>query len=153
MLIEMEIREIQMKEDPRGAQIVILGEKGGSREFPIFIGYFEAQALYFAAHGRQPQRPMTHDLLYNVIDGLDARLVGVCVDDLREETFHGKLMIEQPDGKQVLIDSRPSDAIVLAVKRQTPIYVEDSVLDSVINRGQGEQEPPEEGGGGGGTET
>jgi hypothetical protein len=87
---------------------------------------------------------MTHDLIFNIIDGLEARLVGVCVDDLREETFHGKLMIELTDGKQVLIDSRPSDAIVLAMKRQAPIYVEDSVLDAALGHAQEGEQPTSE---------
>lgn len=136
MLIEMELREIVMKEELRGSQIVVLGEKDGEREFPIFIGYFEANAMYFAVHGHQPTRPMTHDLVFNIVEGLDARLVGVCVDDLREDTFHGKLMLETAEGRQVLVDSRPSDALVLAMKRQAPIYVEERVLDSVTQREQ-----------------
>lgn len=144
MLVEMELRGIQMKEgDIRGNQVVILGEKDGDREFPIYIGYFEANAMYYAAMGHQLPRPMTHDLICNVVDGLEAKLVGVCVDDLRDDTYHGKLMLEQPDGKQVLVDSRPSDAIVLAIKRQTQIFVEDSVLDAVMRHSQGE-EPDEE---------
>jgi bifunctional DNase/RNase len=144
MLVEMEIQEIQMKEDPHGPQIVVLNEKEGARRFPIFIGYFEAVAMYCAVHGQQPQRPMTHDLLLSVVDGLDARLVGVCVDDLREETFHGKLMLELTDGRQVLIDSRPSDAIVLATKRQAPIYVEDGVLSEAASHSDPDAPPKPE---------
>jgi len=144
VLIEMELREIVIKEEYRGSQIVVLGEKNGEREFPIYIGYFEANAMYFAVHGHQPTRPMTHDLVFNIIEGLDARLVGVCVDDLREETFHGKLMLETSEGRQVLVDSRPSDALVLAMKRQAPIYVEERVLDSVSNRLPEDEEGPAE---------
>ncbi len=131
MRVEMEIREIQMKEDLRESQIVVLGEKDGKRVFPIFVGFFEAQAMYVAVHAQPLARPMTHDLIANVIDGLDARLAGICIDDLREATFHGKLILETKDGKQILVDSRPSDALVMAVKRQAPIYVESHVLDEV----------------------
>ena len=138
---EMELREIQMKESGESSQIVVLGEKGGKREFPIYIGQFEVQTMYLAIHGHQPQRPMTHDLIFNIIEGFDARLVGICVDDLRDGTFHGKLMLEKKDGQQLLIDTRPSDAIVLAVKQQTPIYVDDRVLEAVDKP---PQSPPEE---------
>lgn len=144
MLVEMELLEILMREEPRGAQIVVLREKNGEREFPIYIGYFEANAMYFAVHGHQPPRPMTHDLIFNVVEGLDARLVGICVDDLRDDTFHGKLMLETAEGRQVLVDSRPSDALVLAMKQQTPIYVEERVLDSIVQREQGEEDEDDE---------
>ena len=85
MLVEMELREIQMKEDLTQSQIVVIGEKNGTRQFPIFVGFFEAQAMYVSLHAHQPPRPMTHDLIANIIDGLEASLVGVCVDDLRED--------------------------------------------------------------------
>lgn len=147
MLIEMELREIVMKEQIQGSQIVVLGEKNGTREFPIYIGYFEANAMYYAVHGHQPTRPMTHDLVFNIVEGLDARLIGICIDDLRNDTFHGKLMLEAVEGRQVLVDARPSDAMVLAMKRQTPIFVEDRVLDAVSNRdlpdGEEEEDEPE----------
>ncbi|OPZ21047.1 MAG: hypothetical protein BWZ10_00564 [candidate division BRC1 bacterium ADurb.BinA364] len=141
MMVEMELREVQIKEDPGVSQIVILGEKDGQRTFPIFIGYFEAQALYCAIHGDQPPRPLTHDLIYNIIDGMEARLIGVCVDDLRDDTFHGKLILETQDSKRVLVDTRPSDAIVLAMKRQAPIFVEESVLEQAYRPFEGESNP------------
>ncbi len=144
MRVEMEIREIQMKEDMRESQIVVLGEKDGERVFPIFVGLFEAQAMYVALHAHPLARPMTHDLIANVIDGLDARLVGVCVDDLRESTFHGKLILETNEGKQILVDSRPSDALVMAVKRQAPIFVESHVLDEVDSHNQDQNGPDAE---------
>lgn len=131
-LVEMELREIQMKDDAIGSQIIVLGEKNGTREFPIFIGYAEALALDLALHGYKSLRPMTHDLVYNVIEGLGAELLHVVVDDLRNDTFYGKLAVRTGSGESELIDTRPSDAIVLAAKRQLPIFVAEHVLDMVL---------------------
>jgi bifunctional DNase/RNase len=132
MLVEMELSEIQIVDDPTRHQVVVLAEKGdGNRAFPIYIGLFEASAMDLAVHGQKAPRPMTHDLIYNVIEGLGSRLVDVRVDELRNETFYGKLAVETPQREIVLIDTRPSDAMILAAKRGLPIYVEDSVLAEV----------------------
>jgi bifunctional DNase/RNase len=131
MLIEMEIHEIQIVDDPSRHQVVILAEKNGNRAFPIFIGLFEASAMDLAVHAQKAPRPMTHDLIYNIIDGLGVQLVEVRVDELRSETFFGKLVIDQGDGQPVLIDARPSDALILAAKRNLPVFVDDAVLDQV----------------------
>lgn len=130
-LIEMELREIQMKDDLSGSQVLILGEKDGAREFPIFIGYTEALALDLTLHGAKHQRPMTHDLIYNVIDGLGGELRHIVIDDLTNDTFFGKLVVATPAGTEEMIDSRPSDAIVLATKRSLPIFVAEHVLEKV----------------------
>lgn len=132
MMVEMELREIQISE-AGNHQIIILGEKEGNRLFPIYIGFFEAAAMDQAVHRIQTPRPMTHDLIYNLIDGLDCRLTRILVDQLLDDTFHGKLVLETPDGREVLIDTRPSDAIVLACKRGLPIFVAEEVLDQVIS--------------------
>lgn len=131
MLVEAELREIQIVDDPTRQQIVVLAEKNGNRAFPIYIGLFEALAMDQAVHRRKAPRPMTHDLIYNVLDGLGARLVEVRVDELRSETFFGKLVVEKENGETVLIDTRPSDALVLAAKRNVPVFVEEAVLDEV----------------------
>ncbi len=130
-LVEMELREIQIKEDAIQTQVIVLGEKGGARQFPIFIGYVEAIALDSAIHGFQNARPMTHDLILNVIEGTGCELQRVVVDDLRSDTFFGKLVVRTSSGTEEWIDSRPSDAIVLASKRRVPIFVADHVLESV----------------------
>lgn len=137
MFVEMELREIQIVDDPARHQVVILVEKGGRRAFPIFIGLVEASAMDLAVHGQKAQRPMTHDLVYNVIDGLSAELLEVRVDELREETFFGKLVVRKENGEVVLIDTRPSDAMVLAAKRRLPIFVDDGVLSEVCREDLG----------------
>jgi len=131
MLIEMELSEIQIVDDPTRHQVVVLAEKNGTRAFPIYIGLFEASAMDLAVHGQRAPRPLTHDLVYNVIEGLNGRLVEVRVDELRDETFFGKLVVQKEEGEKVLIDTRPSDALILAAKRGLPIFVDDSVLDEV----------------------
>ena len=128
--VEMELRELQIKMDSlSGSQVVVLAERVGSREFPIFIGFTEAIALDAALHRQAHPRPMTHDLIGNIFEGLDCRLARVLVDDLREDVFFGKLVLQKEDGKEILIDARPSDAIVLAAKHGVPIHVAEHVLE------------------------
>lgn len=129
--IEMELREIQTVDDPDRTQIIILEEKEGRRAFPIFIGLFEARAMILAAKGERTLRPMTHDLVLNVVDGLGATLERVLIVRLEQETFYGALELRTPSGDTIRIDSRPSDAIVVGTRRQVPIFVEETVLASV----------------------
>jgi uncharacterized protein len=130
-LIEMELREIQMIEDFSRSQIIVLAEKEGERAFPIFIGLHEAMAMDLAARQEKTPRPLTHDLIMNVIDGLGAKLVRAMVVKLEHDTFLGAIELETAAGGLVRIDSRPSDAIVLATKRRAPIFVEEQVLVDV----------------------
>ncbi len=142
--IEMEVREIQTSEDPRDLPIIVLAEKVGEREFPIFIGHIEARALEEAVVGSAahllgyPRRPMTHDLILNTIDGLTAAFKRVLITRLEGGTYYGALELATDSGAIVLIDSRPSDAIVLAMKRKIPIFVEENVL-AEVQRGNFDQ--------------
>jgi bifunctional DNase/RNase len=131
-LVEMELSELQMKQDPMGGgQVLILAEKGGSREFAIWIGPQEALALDLVLHGQSTPRPLTHDLVFNVIDGLGGDLQRVIIDSLSDQTFYGKLVIRTAAGIEELIDTRPSDAMVLAMKRNAPIFVAEKVLGEI----------------------
>lgn len=130
-MVEMELREVHISETSQ-QQILILEEKDGTRAFPIFIGLYEAVALDHAIHKRQAPRPMTHDLVCNAIEAVGGQLDGVLVDDLSDDTFFGKLLVSI-QGKEVRVDSRPSDAIVLAMKKDVPIYVAEAVLESATN--------------------
>jgi hypothetical protein len=145
MFIEMELSEIQMSEGVNHPQVIILSEKGGSRTFPIFIGFFEASAMEFSIKGYKNPRPMTHDLIFNILEACDLKLVRVLVDELRNDTFFGKLAIQNNQGEEVFVDTRPSDAIVLASKRNIPIFVHEDVLNQVSGPGEEEQEQEEEG--------
>ncbi|MBI4312127.1 MAG: bifunctional nuclease family protein [Chloroflexi bacterium] len=109
-------------------RVVILKDKGSDRYLPIWIGPAEADAIAVKLQGIAVPRPLTHDLLGSVIAALNARLLHIVVSDLQNDTFYAKLGL-QVNGGTIEIDSRPSDAIALAVRAQVPIYVEDSVLE------------------------
>lgn len=109
-------------------RVVILKEKKAGRYLPIWIGAAEADAIAVKLQGVSVPRPLTHDLLSSVIDSLGATLDSVIVSDLKSDTFYAKIILSV-DGEQIEIDSRPSDALALAVRANAPIYVEEAVLD------------------------
>lgn len=130
-MIEMEVARLLISE-VRAPQVVILKEKGGSRSFPILIAPAEAWAIRRGLAGETFRRPLTHDLLLSVITSMGGQLERIVVCDLRDEeegtgTFYAKLAIRQ-DGRLVEVDSRPSDAIALALRMSCPIFVEDEVV-------------------------
>lgn len=127
MEVRMDLAQIVISET-RDQQLIVLRERNGSRALPIVIGLTEALAIDRRVKGVQLQRPMTHDLLANVIDSLTAELEKIVVNDLHEHTFYAKLVIRH-QGELVEVDSRPSDAIALGIAGGVPIYVEDHVLD------------------------
>jgi len=110
-------------------QIIELTEQGGDRTFPILIGLAEAEAIRRRFQGLEIKRPLTHELLANVIDAFGGELESVVVSDLRDHTFFAELVIRATDGEELRIDSRPSDAIALCVAAEVPIYVEEHVLE------------------------
>ena len=109
-------------------QIIVLKEKNGERSFPIVIGIVEIFAIDRRLKGIKPPRPMTHDLLDEIIEALDARVEKIVINDLRNHTFFAKIYIKN-NGRMLEIDSRPSDAIALGVVSETPIFVADHVFD------------------------
>ncbi|GIV54151.1 MAG: hypothetical protein KatS3mg039_0669 [Candidatus Kapaibacterium sp.] len=109
-----------------GAYALILKEKGGERQLPIVIGAPEAQAIAAELEGLRPTRPLTHDLLKNIIEQAGGSVAEVCIVALRESIFYAEITI---DGLDLHVDARPSDAVALAVRFGAPIYVMDSVLD------------------------
>lgn len=129
MEVRMDLARIVIN-DTSEQQIIVLKERNGTRKFPIVIGMSEASAIERRVNNRTTPRPLTHDLLANIIHDLDAELEKIVVHDLREHTFYAKLVIRH-NGLLVEVDSRPSDAIALGVAGDTPIYVEDSVLRQV----------------------
>ena len=108
--------------------IIILRDKDGQRVLPIWVGVFEANAIALQMENVTTPRPMTHDLLKNVIFDLKADIQKIVVSDLRENTFYALIYLVV-NGEPVAIDARPSDAIALALRAQAPIYVEDRVID------------------------
>ena len=127
MQIPMSIKGLMM--DPiTNMPIVILHDPDGRRVLPIWVGVFEANAIALQIENVATPRPMTHDLLRNVLQELHARVDKSVVTDLRENTFLALLHLTV-SGSPLVIDARPSDAIALALRTQAPIYVEDSVLE------------------------
>ena len=99
----------------------------GERKLPIMIGAFEASAITYALESHQPDRPLTHDLLKNVIENLGGEVVRILIDDLFQETFYAKIFV-RTKSKDFILDSRPSDAVALAVRVGAPIFVVEGLL-------------------------
>lgn len=128
MEIEMKIRGLMM--DPvTNMPIVILKDVKGDAILPIWVGVYEANAIALEIEKVQTPRPMTHDLIKNVLMGLSTRVQKIVVNDLRDDTFYALIWLER-DGQTITIDSRPSDALALALRTDAPIFVEDEVLKS-----------------------
>jgi hypothetical protein len=109
-------------------RVVILKEKDTNRYLPIWIGAAEADAIAVKLQGVSVPRPLTHDLLQSMVGALGAKIQSIVVNDLKNDTFFAKIMLAV-DGNQMEIDSRPSDAIALAVRAQAPIFADESVLE------------------------
>jgi|SRR6516165_6815263 bifunctional DNase/RNase len=128
MEVEMKIRGLMM--DPvTNMPIVILKETGSETVLPIWVGIYEANAIALEIEKVSTPRPMTHDLLRNLLIGLEATVRKVVVTELREDTFYAVIWLDR-GGEIISIDSRPSDAIALALRMDCPIFVEDEVLKS-----------------------
>jgi bifunctional DNase/RNase len=127
-MVEMELNKIVIDEK-RHDQLIALKEKGGSRILPIVIGLNEASAIKLKISGFNPPRPLTHDLIFTVINDLEAHIEKVIIDKLEENTFHAKIIIKTASGLTKTIDARPSDSIALAVRSHAPILVEDSIIN------------------------
>jgi len=110
--------------------VIVLKEKYGDKTLPIWIGLFEAQAIALAMENIKPPRPLTHDLAKSLIEKLKGKVDKVVINDLRHNTFYAKILIKQ-NGESIQVDSRPSDAIALALRLKVPIFIEESVMDKV----------------------
>ncbi len=128
MEVEMKIRGLMM--DPvTNMPIVILKDVNGSAILPIWVGIYEANAIALEIEKVNTPRPMTHDLIKNLLLGLNTAVQKVVVNDLRDDTFFALIWLVR-DGQVICIDSRPSDALALALRTDCPIYVEEEVLKS-----------------------
>lgn len=128
MEVEMKIRGLMM--DPvTNMPIVILKDANGTAVLPIWVGIYEANAIALEIEKVATPRPMTHDLLKNLLLGLETQVRRVVVNDLRDDTFYAVIWLEK-DGQVISLDSRPSDALALALRVDCPIFVEDDVLKS-----------------------
>ena len=127
--VQCEILGLSTNPSTGGAYAILLKEVEGTRRLPIIIGAFEAQAIALEMEGIKPPRPLTHDLLKTLVDNLGANVVEIIVNELKENTFYAKIILEA-SGLTNEIDARPSDAIALAVRTYAPIYVNEIVMST-----------------------
>jgi uncharacterized protein len=126
-LVEVRVRGVTV--DPQaGSPVVLLEELRGERVLPIWVGVFEARAIVMEMDKVAPPRPMTHDLIKTILEGVKARITNVVITDLQDNTFYAHIALHT-GGTSLQIDARPSDAIALALRVQAPIYVARTVFD------------------------
>ncbi|MEY3385981.1 MAG: hypothetical protein RIR53_792 [Bacteroidota bacterium] len=148
--VQVDILGLSVNPNSQRAYALLLREIGGQRRLPIVIGEPEAQAIANQLEGVHSQRPMTHDLLKNVIDALGAQVREVVITSIKDGTFYASIFFEYSD---LEVDARPSDAIALAVRCQVPIYVDESIMDEAsihadeireLEEGSSDEEEPAE---------
>ncbi|HEX2626448.1 MAG TPA: bifunctional nuclease family protein [Candidatus Limnocylindrales bacterium] len=125
-LVEMVVESVRVHM-LSNRHVVILKDNVGDRYLPIWIGAWEASAIAMRLQGLQAERPLTHDLFVSALEQLGVRVARVVVSDLSDETYHAQLVLER-DGVEEEVDARPSDALAIAVRTESPIYCDDSVL-------------------------
>src|SRR5512137_2870019 len=127
-MVEMKVHGLFFDSETNQS-VVVLKEEATGRTLPIWVGLFEANAITMGIEHTWTPRPMTHDLMKKIIEGMNATIKKITVNDLRSNTFYAILILEI-EGKVIEIDSRPSDAIALALRFTAPIFVAEKVLDS-----------------------
>ena len=145
MLIPMEVIGVRV-EMPSNQPIVLLKEIDGSRFLPIWVGAVEATAIAFAQQGVEPPRPLTHDLMNNLLELLDATLTAVHMTEIKDGIFYATMLLRDSKGGQLTISARPSDAIALAVRSNSNILATQELLDEIgieIPQGDGENQEVE----------
>jgi bifunctional DNase/RNase len=140
-MIEAQILSIRMSLVTQH-RVVILKEINAERYLPIWIGAYEADAIAVELQDVSVSRPLTHDLLKSVISELGAKVTSVLINDLHDDTFYARIIMDF-NGRHVEVDSRPSDALALAVRVKSPIYIDEAVMDKagVLLDGQGREQP------------
>jgi bifunctional DNase/RNase len=142
MQIEVKIRGLMM--DPNnGTPIIILKDVNSEILLPIWVGAYEANAIALEIEKIAPQRPMTHDLLRNLIMEMGAEVSRIVITDLKDNTFFATIEMLKNTGERLIIDSRPSDAIALALRVDSPIYVNEEVIKSSQAIRSDEDDTPE----------
>ena len=127
-MVEMKVEGLTL--DPlTNMPIIILKDLAGDKALPIWVGYFEANAIALEIEKINTPRPMTHDLLNNIISSLQAKVKHILVTDLKDNTFFAEISVIR-NGSDMTIDSRPSDAIALALRSKSPIFVEEKVIEA-----------------------
>ncbi|MTA07654.1 MAG: bifunctional nuclease family protein [Actinobacteria bacterium] len=144
-MIPMEVIGVRV-EMPSNQPIVLLKEIDGSRFLPIWVGAVEATAIAFAQQGVEPPRPLTHDLMNNLVDLLDATLTAVHLTEIKDGVFYATMLFRDSSAGQLTISARPSDAIALAVRSHSNILATEELLNEIgieIPQGDGENQEVE----------
>lgn len=136
--IQVDIMGLSTSPASGGAYALILKEVNGNRRLPIIIGAFEAQSIALEIEGIKPPRPLTHDLMKNIIESLESDLMEITIGELKDGTFFATLSLEGQE-----LDARPSDAIALAVRFGVPIFVSEKVMDEAAFLPENEEHQPE----------
>ena len=126
-MIELVLSKIKIDET-RSEQIIVFREKDGTRYLPVVIGITEVNAIKMKLSGIKPPRPLTHDLLLQLIEQLNAKVDRVVIDRLQNNTFYAKIHILRADNSAVVIDARPSDSVALALRAGSSVFVSEEVL-------------------------
>ena len=131
MPVQMELKRIIIN-DLHDSQVIVLREVDGDRSFPIVIGVFEALSINHRVKALETPRPLTHDLLNSVIEQMGGELQDILINELVEHTYFARLRVRK-DGELIEVDCRPSDAIAVAVTARVPIFVNEDVLNDVLD--------------------
>src|SRR5262245_18498870 len=126
-MIELELSIIKIDET-RSDQIIVFREKEGTRFLPVVIGIAEVNAIKMKLSGIKPPRPLTHDLLLQIIQDLGAKRDKMVIDKLQQNTFFAKLHLKRTDDQEIIIDARPSDSVAVAIRAGAPIFVTEEVI-------------------------
>jgi len=130
MLVQVEVVGVRI-EMPSNQPIVLLKEIDGSRFLPIWVGAVEATAIAFAQQGLEAQRPLTHDLIQNLLDRVDVTLTSVHITEIKDGVFYAELLLRNGDGALEPLSARPSDAIAIALRTKSNIMVSSDLLDEI----------------------
>ncbi len=128
-MIEVTVSKVAIDVNSK-TPVIVLKEKDGEKTLPIWIGLFEAQAIALALENVRPPRPLTHDLAKSLIEKLKGRVDRVVISDLKHNTFYARILMRR-NGEPLQVDSRPSDAIALALRLRVPIFIDETVLDKI----------------------
>jgi hypothetical protein len=131
--VQVRVRGL-MIDDRTKSPIVVLQEEGGERILPIWIGEPEARAIGIVLAGERLERPLTHDLIMDLLKAFRARVVSIAITDLKENTFFAEIHLDR-NGERILIDARPSDSIALALRADADIFVAESVIEGAQGQG------------------
>ena len=126
-MIELVLNKIKIDEN-RSEQIIVFKEKDGTRYLPVVIGVAEVNAIKMKLSGIKPPRPLTHDLVLQIVEQFGAKISKVVIDRLHQNTFFAKLYLKRNGDGEVVVDARPSDSVALALRAEVPIYAAEEVM-------------------------